>query len=101
RTVTGKQEIGFSLRVAGGLSTEPYLGARLNAFVRWNQVLPVVKGIAELFRDSDALREHRERARLKFLFLREGWTAERFFGELEQRLGFHLDPAVEEHPPDD
>ena len=101
RTVTGKQEIGFSLRVAGGLSTEPYLGARLNAFVRWNQVLPVVKGIAELFRDSDVLREHRERARLKFLFLREGWTAERFFGELEQRLGFHLDPAVEEHSPDD
>lgn len=101
RTVNGKPEIGFSLRVAGGLSTEPYLGARLNAFVRWSQVVPVVKGIAELFRDSDVLREHRERARLKFLFLRHGWTAERFLGELEDRIGFRLDPAVEEHPPDD
>ena len=101
RRVNGKDEVGFSLRVAGGLSTEPYLAARLNAFVRWNQVLPVVKGIAELFRDSDVLREHRERARLKFLFLRHGWTAERFLEELEERIGFKLDPAVEENPPDD
>jgi sulfite reductase (ferredoxin) len=101
RYVGGKPEVGLSLRVAGGLSAEPYLGSRLNAFVRWNQVLPVVKGIAELFRDSDVLREHRERARLKFLFLRHGWTADRFLGELQDRLGFKLDPAVDEHPPND
>jgi len=101
RRVNGKQEIGFSLRVAGGLSAEPYLGARLNAFLRWNQVVPVVKGIAELFRDSDVLREHRERARLKFLFLRHGWTADRFLDELQDRIGFRLDPAAEEHAPDD
>jgi sulfite reductase (ferredoxin) len=101
RELDGKPEVGFSLRVAGGLSTEPYLGARLNAFVRWNQVLPVIKGVAELFRDSDVLREHRERARLKFLFLRHGWTADRFLGELQERIGFRLDSAVEEQPPDD
>jgi sulfite reductase (ferredoxin) len=101
REVGGKPEVGFSLRVAGGLSTEPYLGARLNAFVRWNQVLPVIKGIAELFRDSEVLREHRERARMKFLFLRHGWTADRFLDELRERIGFRLDSAVEEHPPDD
>lgn len=101
RITNGKPEVGFSLRVAGGLSTEPYLGARLNAFVRWNQVLPVIKGIAELFRDSDVLREHRERARLKFLFLRHGWTVERFQDELERRIGFRLDPALDEHPPED
>lgn len=94
-------EVGFSLRVAGGLSTEPYLGTRLNAFVRWNQVLPTIKGIAELFRDSEVLREHRERARLKFLFLRHGWTAEKFLDDLQQRIGFQFDPAVEEHPPAD
>ena len=101
RMISGQPEVGFSLRVAGGLSTEPYLGARLNAFIRWNQVLPVIKGVTELFRDSDVLREHRERARLKFLFLRHGWTAERFLAELQDRIGFKLDPAVEEHPPDD
>lgn len=101
RTVGGKRETGFSLRVAGGLSTEPYLAARLNAFVQWDQVLPVVRGIAELFRDSDVLREHRERARLKFLFLKHGWTAEHFLDELHERIGLKLDPAGEEHPPDD
>jgi sulfite reductase (ferredoxin) len=101
RQLGGKPEVGFSLRVAGGLSAEPYLGARLNAFVGWNQVLPVIKGIAELFRDSEVLREHRERARLKFLFLRHGWTAERFLNELQDRIGFTLDPAAEEHAPDD
>jgi sulfite reductase (ferredoxin) len=101
RVLRGKPEIGFSLRVAGGLSTEPYLGARLNAFVQWDQVLPAIKGIAELFRDSDVLREHRERARLKFLFLRQGWTASSFLDELQRRVGFQFDEAVEEHPPDD
>src|ERR1700683_4984675 len=83
RVVRGAPEVGFSLRVAGGLSSEPYLGARLDAFVRWHQVLPAVKGIAELFRGSDVLREHRERARLKFLFLRHGWTAAGFQAELQ------------------
>jgi sulfite reductase (ferredoxin) len=101
RVIAGKREIGFSLSVGGGLSAEPFLGARLNAFVRWQQVLPVVKGVAELFRDAVELREHRERARLKFLFLRHGWTAEEFQDKLEQRIGFVLDPAVPEHVPAD
>src|SRR5207253_7348113 len=43
----------------------------------------------------------RERARLKFLFLRHGWTAETFLQELQRRIGFHLDPAVPEQPPED
>jgi len=77
------------------------LGARLNTFVRWHQVLPAIKGIAELFRDSDVLREHRERARLKFLFLRHGWTAESFLDELQRRIGFQFDAAVPESPPAD
>jgi sulfite reductase (ferredoxin) len=94
-------EVGFSLRVGGGLSTDPHLSARLNAFVRWNQVVAVVKGVAEIFRDADQLRENRERARLKFLFLRHGWTARDFQDQLESRLGFPLDPAVEETAPDD
>jgi sulfite reductase (ferredoxin) len=94
-------ETGFSVRVGGGLSTAPHLAVRLNAFVRWNQVLPVVRGITEIFRDSDVLRQDREKARLKFLFLQHGWTAERFQDELERRLGFALEPAVDEEPPDD
>ncbi len=94
-------EIGFSVRVGGGLSTNPHLAIRLNAFVRWNEVLPVVKGITEIFRDSECLRQDREKARLKFLFLTHGWTAERFQEELERRIGFALAPAVPEEAPDD
>lgn len=101
RAFGGHSETGFSLRVGGGLSAEPHLAVRLNAFVRWNQALPVIRGVAEIFRDSQELREHRERARLKFLFLRQGWTAEQFLQELEARLGFRLDPAVAEEPPQD
>jgi sulfite reductase (ferredoxin) len=94
-------EIGFSLRVAGGLSTDPHLAVRLNAFVQRHQVIPVLKGVAEIFRESETLRENRERARLKFLFLKHGWTAASFQEELEQRIGFGLDPAAEEKPPED
>ncbi len=94
-------EIGFSLRVAGGLSTDPHFGQRLNAFVLPHQVLPVVKGIATIFRESDVLRESRDRARLKFLFLKHGWTSQKFLDELQQRIGFALAPAVREDIPDD
>jgi sulfite reductase (ferredoxin) len=101
RRAGNDSEIGFSLRVGGGLSTDPHLGVRLNAFVRWPQVIPVLAGIAEIFRDSDMLRENRERARLKFLFLKHGWTAKSFQDELEHRIGFRLEPAAEEKPPED
>jgi sulfite reductase (ferredoxin) len=98
---SGRRETGFSLRVGGGLSTDPHFAVRLNAFVRWHQAVDVIRGVAQLFRASSSLREHRERARLKFLFLREGWTAERFQNELESILGYRLDPAEPEQPPHD
>jgi len=92
---------GFSLRVGGGLSTDPHLAPRLDAFIPWHQALAVVKGVAEIFRDSDVLRQNREKARLKFLFLQHGWTAERFQAELEQRLAEKLEPGVPEIAPED
>ena len=97
----GRQEIGFSLRIAGGLSTNPHLGVRLNAFIQQSQVLPVVRGVAEIFRSSDVLRQSREKARLKFLFLEHGWTSEQFLAELERVIGFSLDSAQPEEQPAD
>ena len=94
-------ETGFSVRVGGGLSTNPHLAVRLNAFVAWNQVVPVARGIADLFRAQDVLRENRERARLKFLFLQHGWTPESFLADLEERIGFKLDAAEPEEVPSD
>ena len=97
----GASETGFSLRVGGGLSTDPHIALRLNAFIPWNQVVPVARGVAEIFRASETLRQSREKARLKFLFLQQGWTAESFLEELERQIGFSLDPAEPEDLPAD
>jgi sulfite reductase (ferredoxin) len=97
----GTREIGFAVRVGGGLSTDPHLALPLDAFVPWHQALPVLRAISEIFRDSDALRQNREKARLKFLFLQHGFTAARFLRAIEERLGVALPPGVPDDPPDD
>ena len=94
-------EVGFAVRVGGGLSTDPHLGVRLDAFVPRSRVIAVFRAIAEIFRDSEVLRQNRERARLKFLFLQHGWTAERFKAEIEARLDAPLAPGVPDEPPAD
>jgi sulfite reductase (ferredoxin) len=94
-------EVGYSLRVGGGLSNEPHLAVRLDAFVRPDQAVDAVRRVTEIFRDQQVLRESRERARLKYLFMREGWTAESFLDELNRRLGYKLDPSVPEEVPGD
>jgi sulfite reductase (ferredoxin) len=72
---------------------------RLNAFVQYDQVIPVVRAITELFRSSDALRQSRDKARLKYLFLANGWTSESFLSALHSHLSFTLDPAEPEELP--
>jgi sulfite reductase (ferredoxin) len=99
--VRNGEEVGYSVRVGGGLSADPHLAVRLDAFVRPEQALPVARAIAEIFRDQQGLRESRDRARLKHLFLKEGWTADSFLAELRSRLGFALLPGVPEEVPDD
>jgi sulfite reductase (ferredoxin) len=89
-------EKGFSIRVGGGLSTQPHLGVLLNAFVPYDKAVITARTIAEIFRDADVLRQSREQARLKFLFLKHGWTAESMLEELQRRLGFKFDPAEPE-----
>jgi sulfite reductase (ferredoxin) len=94
-------EVGYSVRVGGGLSADPHLAVRLDAFVPQQQALSVVLAITEIFREQQGLRESRDRARLKHLFLREGWTAESFLAALEAKLGHALDSAEPEDVPDD
>lgn len=101
RVVDGKKEVGFSVRVGGGLSKEPHLGVKLNAFVKQEQAVDVCEKIAEIFRDSQILRENRAAARIKYLFMKFGWTAESFLEDLERRLGVKLDPGVDEQIPDE
>jgi sulfite reductase (ferredoxin) len=94
-------QLGYSLRVGGGLSKEPHLAVRLNAFVLPEQAIRVVRAIAEIFREQQGLRENRAQARMKYLFMKEGWTAESFLAELQSRLNFTLLPAVPEQVPED
>ena len=94
-------EVGYSVRVGGGLSKEPHLAVKLDAFLREAEVIPVVRAIAELFRRQQGLRQSRDRARLKYLFLGEGWTAERFLQEVEAILGYRLEPGVADDVPED
>jgi sulfite reductase (ferredoxin) len=94
-------EVGFSLRVGGGLSADPHLAVRLDAFILPHQAVRVVRAVAEIFRDQQGLRESRDRARLKHLFLKEGWTAASFLAELQSRLDFTLLPAAPEQLPND
>jgi sulfite reductase (ferredoxin) len=94
-------QVGYSLRIGGGLSKEPHLAVRLDAFVLPEQAVPVARAVAEIFREQQGLRENRNQARLKYLFLKEGWTAESFLAELQSRLDFKLLPGVPEIVPDD
>ncbi len=87
-------EVGYTLRVGGGLSTEPHLAVRIPAFIRQDQAYAVVHATAEIFREQQELRENRTRARIKYLFMRHGWTAESFLEALEAKLGYKLDAAA-------
>lgn len=91
--------VGYSIRVGGGLSKEPHFGVRLDAFILPNQAARVVRTVAEIFRDQHALRVNRKCARMKYLFLQEGWSAESFLQELQSRLDFKLLPGVPEQFP--
>jgi sulfite reductase (ferredoxin) len=99
--VKGNGQVGYSLRVGGGLSKEPHLAVRLDAFVLPDQAVRVARTVAEIFRDQQELRENRSQALLKYLFLKQGWTPESFLAELQSRLDFKLLPGVAEQVPDD
>jgi hypothetical protein len=103
RNVNSRERLGYSVRVVGGLSTEPHLAVRLPVFLREDQAYSVAKAIVELFREQQDLRENRTRARMKYLFLRHGWTADSFLDAIEHKLGYRLEPfpVEEDRVPDD
>jgi sulfite reductase (ferredoxin) len=92
--------VGFHVRVGGGLSTKPHLALLLPAFVLQEQLPQVCEAITAIFRDSDELRVNRAKARMKFLFVNHGWTADTFLAEIERRIGYKLAAPADEHPPE-
>jgi sulfite reductase beta subunit-like hemoprotein len=91
RRVNGKEEIGFQVRVGGGLSTQPHFAQRLDMFVTPDQILDVCRAVTEIFRD-EGYRKRRNHSRLKFLVA--DWGAEKFREELIKRLGWTPEPGV-------
>jgi len=101
RTVDGKDEIGYSVRVGGGLSNEPHLAVRLNAFVPQDKAYDVARAVCEIFREQTDLRQSRTHARIKYLFTKFGWTAEKMLEAIEEKLGYKFDPCEEGPVADD
>ena len=91
----GKNEICYSAHIGRGLSTEPHMAVRLNAFVPQDKAYELTRAVCEIFREQDELRENRTRARLKYLFMRHGWTAESMLAAVEAKLGYKFDPCEE------
>jgi sulfite reductase (ferredoxin) len=103
REVDGLEEIGYTLRVGGGLSTEPHIAERIPAFIPQDKAFAVVEAVLHIFKEQQELRENRTRARIKYLFMRHGWTAETMLEAIEAKLGYKLDPSPvsEDVVPDD
>ena len=100
RRVGGKSEVGFDLRVGGGLSTQAFMSQRLNAFVKPEQVVEVIAKLTEIWRDTPEYREKRHRARIKYLV--HDWGTAKLRQALEGQLGWKLDdtPAGYQEPLD-
>lgn len=90
RMRNGREELGFEVRVGGGLSARPFFAKPLDMFVPPERLLSVCAGIVGIFRDHGN-RENRKKARLKFLV--DEWGIERFEEELRARLDWKPEPG--------
>jgi sulfite reductase (ferredoxin) len=99
----GTNEIGYTLRVGGGLSTEPHIAERIPAFIPQDKAYDVVEAVVRIFREQTVLRESRTHARIKYLFMKHGWTPESMLAAIEEKLGYKLDPnpVTQDSTPDD
>jgi sulfite reductase (ferredoxin) len=93
RTVNGVDEIGYTLRVGGGLSNEPHIAERIPAFIPQDKAMEVVTAVVRIFKEQLVLRESRTQARIKYLFMKQGWTAQSMLEAIEAKLGYKLDPS--------
>jgi len=100
RRLNGAEEPGFDVRVGGGLSTQAFISQRLNAFVKPDDAIDVIRHITDIWRDTPEYRQKRHHARLKYLV--HDWGVVKLRQVLEERLGRKLDEASAEYqePPD-
>ncbi|MFN7250117.1 MAG: nitrite/sulfite reductase [Anaerobacillus sp.] len=87
KEINGVEQIGFHVKVGGGLSSKPYLAEELDVFVLPDQVKDVAIAITTIYRDY-GYRQKRHRARLKFLMA--DWGPEKFREKLIEVYGHEL-----------
>lgn len=90
-------ELGYGLRVGGGLSTQPYFGQWIDAFFTPDQAVDAVRAVTGIFRDF-GYREKRTHARLKFLV--SDWGAEKFREKLIEYLGYAPPQGAPDNAPE-
>lgn len=83
-----KGELGFTLKVGGGLSTKPMISKNFPVFIRREQAQDVTIAATTVYREH-GFRDKRAKSRIKFLV--EDWGVEKFLDELEKNLGYKLE----------
>jgi sulfite reductase beta subunit-like hemoprotein len=78
-------ELGFAVKVGGGLSTWPRLASDLGVFVPRGEAIAVLQAILDVWRLDRRYRLSRTRARLKFMV--DDLGPQRFRQRVEERLG--------------
>jgi sulfite reductase beta subunit-like hemoprotein len=83
-------ELGFGVRVGGGLSTFPRIGRDLGVWVRADvdEVIAVLRAIIDVWSHDNRYRMSRAKARLKFAV--EDYGPEAYRQKVEERLGRRL-----------
>lgn len=74
---------GFELWIAGSIGAAPRLGQRMKEFVSFEEVLPSLEAIAEIY---CLYGERKKPAQTRLKCLLENWGIERFRAEFETRL---------------
>ena len=106
RTVDGKVEKGYGIKLGGGLSSAPHLAQVLPAFLTEEDVLPMVHFASVLYRDH-GYRHARNKARFKFLIadMVKAGGAESVLKKIEELAGRtfqrHTDFVFPEDPETD
>ncbi len=80
-------ELGYTLKVGGGLSTKPMISKNFPVFIKRSQAKEVMIAVTTVYRDH-GFRDKRQKARIKFLV--EAWGVEKFLEAVEKILGYQL-----------
>ncbi|MFN8497498.1 MAG: nitrite/sulfite reductase [Anaerolineae bacterium] len=79
---------GFAVRIGGGLSTVPRLARDLGVFVAYDEAIPVLRAIIDVWQETLKYRLSRVKARLKFMV--DDIGPEEYRRRVEDRLGRRL-----------